>query len=164
MHWLKSLAANIYVDFAPSFAVVSELADPALRLAWLSPSEKAQIALGIGLAGLSCANEVPRFTNGLRVETVHDAVTACIGAEAASRFVDDPPKGLVGLAIACGSGLRRSSRRLDLRNTKARGSAPEGEAVESAVMTSILDVLSGREGRHSSRRLRLEAEAARMAR
>jgi hypothetical protein len=80
-----SPAANIYVDFAASLAVVSELADPALRLAGLSPSDKAQIALGIGLAGLSCANEVPRFTNGLRVETVHDAVTACIGANGAMR-------------------------------------------------------------------------------
>jgi len=51
MHWRKSPAANICGDFAASLAVVSELADPALRLAWLSPSEKAQIALGIGLAG-----------------------------------------------------------------------------------------------------------------
>ncbi len=75
MHGLRSPEANIYVDFATSLAVVSELADPALRLAWLSPGEKAQIALGIGLAGVSCANEVPRFTNGLRVETVHNAVT-----------------------------------------------------------------------------------------
>jgi DNA polymerase III subunit epsilon len=80
------------------------------------------------------------------------------------RIVRERPAARSSSVQACGSGLRRSSRRLDLRSTKARGSAPEGEAVVSAVMTSILDVVSGREGRHSSRRLRLEAEAERTAR
>jgi hypothetical protein len=62
-----------------------------------------------------------------------------------------------------GSRLRRSGLHLDLKSTKARASALEGEAVVSALMTSILDVLSGCEGHHSSRRLQLEAEAARTA-
>ena len=67
------------------------------------------------------------------------------------RMVRERPAARSSSVQACGSGLRRSSRRLDLRSTNARG----------LYHGPILDILRGREGRHSNRRLRLVVGAAR---
>jgi len=81
-------AANIYVDFDQSLAGINQLAALVLRTAGLPLESKNETAFGLGLAGLSRAEDAARVGAALagwaRVEAVNDAVTACVGANGAS--------------------------------------------------------------------------------
>lgn len=81
-------AANIYIDFDRSIAAINELVTLLLRTAGLSFDCKKQTAFGLGLAGLSHAEDAARVEAALagwaRVEAVNDAVTACVGANGAN--------------------------------------------------------------------------------
>jgi glucosamine kinase len=77
-------AANIYVDFDAGLAVMRELVATVIAKAGLGAASRGEIALGVGLAGLSSAQDGTRVAAALpgwaRVEVVNDAVTACVGA------------------------------------------------------------------------------------
>ena len=77
-------AANIYVNFSLGLEAVREIVERTIGEAGLASVARDQIALGLGLAGLSNAADAFRVTTALpgwaRVEAVNDAVTACIGA------------------------------------------------------------------------------------
>lgn len=79
-------AANIYVGFTPSVAVIREVASQILSRAGLGPEDTPRIALGLGLAGVSNQQDAARLaselTNWAQVRVANDAVTACIGAHA----------------------------------------------------------------------------------
>ena len=77
-------AANIYVDFDGGLGVMRELVATMIAKAGLGASSRGEMALGVGLAGLSSAQDAARVAAALpgwaRVEVANDAVTACIGA------------------------------------------------------------------------------------
>ncbi len=77
-------AANIYVDFDGAIATVRRLTDAACAKAGLAESDRARLALGLGLAGLSSADDAKRvearFEGLAAVRAANDAVTACRGA------------------------------------------------------------------------------------
>jgi glucosamine kinase len=77
-------AANIYVDFDAGLAVMRELVATVIAKAGLGAANRGEIALGVGLAGLSSAQDAARVAAALpgwaRVEVANDAVTACVGA------------------------------------------------------------------------------------
>jgi len=77
-------AANIYVDFTAGMATVRDVIDKAIAEAAPHGAARDSIALGLGLAGVSSAEDVARVVATLpgfaRVEAINDAVTACIGA------------------------------------------------------------------------------------
>jgi glucosamine kinase len=77
-------AANIYVDFAAGMAAVRDVVDQTIAAASLAEVARERFALGLGLAGLSSAEDAVRVAIALpgwaRVEAANDAVTACIGA------------------------------------------------------------------------------------
>jgi glucosamine kinase len=77
-------AANIYVDFEAGVRVMCELVASVIAKAGLVAAKRSEIALGVGLAGLSSAQDAARVAAALpgwaRVEVANDAVTACIGA------------------------------------------------------------------------------------
>ena len=77
-------AANIYVDFEAGLGVIGELVATVIAKAGLGGSSRGEMALGVGLAGLSSAQDAARVAAALpgwaRVEVANDAVTACIGA------------------------------------------------------------------------------------
>ncbi len=77
-------AANIYVDYTGSLAVIETLAERALAEAGLGLAERAATAFGLGLAGVTGEADGARIAGALpgwrKVEAVNDAVTACIGA------------------------------------------------------------------------------------
>jgi glucosamine kinase len=79
-------AANIYVDFERALAVVRELTAPALDKAGLASTQRENVALGLGLAGLSSKKEAARVAAALPgwagVHAVMDAIAACVGAHA----------------------------------------------------------------------------------
>ncbi len=78
------LAANIYVDFEAGLGVIGELVATVIAKAGLAAASRGKMALGVGLAGLSGAQDATRVAAALpgwaRVEVANDAVTACIGA------------------------------------------------------------------------------------
>jgi glucosamine kinase len=80
-------ATNIYIDFAQSLSGINDLVTLLLRTAGLPFESKKQTAFGLGLAGLSGAEDGARVEAALigwaRVEAVNDAVTACVGANGA---------------------------------------------------------------------------------
>ena len=80
-------AANIYVDFEAGLAVIRALVESVIDKARLSARRRDEMALGVGLAGLSSLSDATRVAAALpgwaRVEVVNDAVTACIGANGA---------------------------------------------------------------------------------
>jgi glucosamine kinase len=77
-------AANIYVDFDAGVSVMRELVATVIDKAGLGGASRDEMALGVGLAGLSSAHDAARVAAALggwaRVEVANDAVTACIGA------------------------------------------------------------------------------------
>jgi glucosamine kinase len=77
-------AANIYVDFDAGLGVMRELVASVIAKAGFAAASRGEMALGVGLAGLSSAEDVARVAASLpgwaRVEAANDAVTACIGA------------------------------------------------------------------------------------
>ncbi len=77
-------AANIYVDFEAGLDVIGELVATVIAKAGLGAAHRGEMALGVGLAGLSSAQDAARVAAALpgwaRVEVANDAVTACIGA------------------------------------------------------------------------------------
>ena len=77
-------AANIYVDFDAGLAVIGELIAKMIARAGFGAASRREIAVGVGLAGLSSALDAARVAAALpgwaRVEVANDAVTACIGA------------------------------------------------------------------------------------
>jgi len=77
-------AANIYVDFDTGLAVMRELVASVIAKAGLGGASRDEMALGVGLAGLSSARDAARVAAALpgwaRVEVANDAVTACVGA------------------------------------------------------------------------------------
>jgi glucosamine kinase len=77
-------AANIYVDFDAGLGVIGDLAAKVIARAGLRPANRHEIAVGIGLAGLSSAEDAARVAAALpgwaRIEVANDAVAACIGA------------------------------------------------------------------------------------
>ncbi len=77
-------AANIYVDFDAGLSVMRELVASVIAKAGLGAANCGEMALGVGLAGLSSAEDAARVAAALpgwaRVEVANDAVTACIGA------------------------------------------------------------------------------------
>jgi glucosamine kinase len=83
---IEGPAANIYVDFDRAIAVVRDVVLGALTKAGLATGVSERVALGLGLAGLSSEREAARIVAALpgwaRVETVNDAIAACLGAHA----------------------------------------------------------------------------------
>jgi glucosamine kinase len=81
-------AANIYVDFDVGLAVIGELVAKVIAKAGLGAKSRREMALGVGLAGLSSAQDAALVAAALpgwaRVEVANDAVTACIGANGLS--------------------------------------------------------------------------------
>lgn len=81
-------AANIYVDFAAGIRAVTGSIEQALAEAGLESLGRERFALGLGLAGLSSAEDASRVAVALpgfaRVEAVNDAVAACVGANGLS--------------------------------------------------------------------------------
>ncbi|HLJ70635.1 MAG TPA: BadF/BadG/BcrA/BcrD ATPase family protein [Roseiarcus sp.] len=77
-------AANIYVDFERGLAVVRETTAQALARGGLAAADRARVALGVGLAGLSSRQEAARVAAALpgwrAVSAVNDAIAACLGA------------------------------------------------------------------------------------
>jgi len=77
-------AANIYVDFETGLGVIGELVATVIAKAGLGAASRGKMALGVGLAGLSSAQDAARVVAALpgwaRVEVANDAVIACIGA------------------------------------------------------------------------------------
>jgi len=77
-------AANIYVDFEAGLGAIGKLVAAVIAKAGLDPTSRGKMALGVGLAGLSSAQDAARVAAALpgwaRVEVANDAVTACIGA------------------------------------------------------------------------------------
>src|SRR5260370_36091640 len=73
-------AANIYVDFDAAMRVVRETVDSVIAAA----AARQEIAVGLGLAGVSDEREAERVAAALpdfaRVVVVNDAVAACVGA------------------------------------------------------------------------------------
>ena len=73
-------AANIYIDFDDAMRVVRETIESVIA----SGVARQEIALGLGLAGVSEDQEAERVAAALpdfaRVVTVNDAVAACVGA------------------------------------------------------------------------------------
>ena len=76
--------ANIYVDFDAAIANVRAQVEAACAMAGLAAANRARLALGLGLAGLSSAGDVKRvearFEGLAGVRAANDAVTACLGA------------------------------------------------------------------------------------
>src|SRR6266702_561725 len=75
-------ASNIYVDFDAAMRVVRETVDSVIA----ADTARQEIAVGVGLAGVSEAKEAERVAAALpdfaRVVVVNDAVAACVGAKA----------------------------------------------------------------------------------
>ena len=73
-------AANIYVDFDAAMRVVRDMIDSVIA----TSAGRPEIAVGLGLAGVSDAREAERVATALpdfaRVVVVNDAVAACVGA------------------------------------------------------------------------------------
>ncbi len=79
-------AANIHVDFAAAVAAMRAVVDEALGKAGLAESDRAPIAMGLGLAGFKQGSDQTRvaaaFPGFRLVCAANDATTACIGAHA----------------------------------------------------------------------------------
>ncbi len=79
-------AANIHVDFAAAVAVMSAVLGEALETAGLGAADRARVAVGFGLAGLSDASDAERVVAAFPgygfARAANDATTACIGAHA----------------------------------------------------------------------------------
>ena len=82
-------AANIYVDFDAGLGVIARTRRSGDRQGRARPESRGEMALGVGLAGLSSAQDAARVAAALpgwaRVEAVNDAVTACVGANGVER-------------------------------------------------------------------------------
>jgi glucosamine kinase len=79
-------AANVHVDFVRAVTVLHEAVREILSKAQLTGADRAQIAIGFGLAGFKDASDAQRIVEafpGYRVvRAANDATTACIGAHA----------------------------------------------------------------------------------
>ncbi len=77
-------AANIYVDFDGAIATVRTQIEAACERAEIATSDLPRLALGLGLAGLSSAEDArrvqQRFEGMASVRAANDAATACLGA------------------------------------------------------------------------------------
>ena len=77
-------AANIYVDFDAAMRVVRDLVHAVAGEAGITPADRSNIALGLGLAGLQSASEAARVVAALdgfsSIRADNDAVVACLGA------------------------------------------------------------------------------------
>jgi glucosamine kinase len=81
---IEGPAANIYVDFDGAIASARGQIEAALAKAGVAGADRERVALGLGLAGLSSADEArhveARFVGMAGVSAANDAVTACLGA------------------------------------------------------------------------------------
>jgi glucosamine kinase len=77
-------AANTHVDFPAAIEVMRGVIGSALDRAGLCDADRSRVSVGLGLAGLSDANDAARveaaFPGFAFVRTANDATTACIGA------------------------------------------------------------------------------------
>jgi glucosamine kinase len=77
-------AANIYVDFEAAIGAVRAQIEAVSAKAAIAAADRARISLGLGLAGLSSAEDAKRvealFEGWAGVRAANDAVTACRGA------------------------------------------------------------------------------------
>ncbi len=77
-------AANVYVDFEGAIATARAEIEAACAKGGIAAAERARVALGLGLAGLSSAEDArrveSRFPGLAGVRAATDAVTACRGA------------------------------------------------------------------------------------
>ena len=75
---------NLYVDFDAALAAVDKQIDAVWSKAGLGAGDRAQAALGLGLAGLSSAAEASRvearYAAFASVRAANDAVAGCLGA------------------------------------------------------------------------------------
>ncbi len=80
----RGRAANIYVDFEGAIATARAQIEAVCAKAGLAAADRARLALGLGLAGLSSADDAKRvearFEGMAGVRAANDAVTACLGA------------------------------------------------------------------------------------
>ncbi|MGD1035880.1 MAG: BadF/BadG/BcrA/BcrD ATPase family protein [Roseiarcus sp.] len=76
--------ANIYVDFDRAIGAARAQIEAACAKARLAAADRARLALGLGLAGLSSAEDAKRvearFEGMAGVRAANDAATACLGA------------------------------------------------------------------------------------
>jgi glucosamine kinase len=81
---IEGPAANIYVDFDSAIANARTQIEAALAKAGVVGADRERVALGLGLAGVSSADEARRveacFAGMADVRAANDAVTACLGA------------------------------------------------------------------------------------
>jgi len=79
-------AANIHVDFAAAIEAIRAVIDEVLVKAGLRDADRARIAIGLGLAGVSDTSDAARVVAALPgfalVRAANDSATACIGAHA----------------------------------------------------------------------------------
>ncbi len=77
-------AANVYVDFEGAIATARAEIEATCAKAGIGAADRPRLALGLGLAGLSSADDArrveSRFTGMGGVRAANDAVTACRGA------------------------------------------------------------------------------------
>ena len=75
---------NMYVDFEGAIATARAQIEAVCAKAGLAAADRARLALGLGLAGLSSADDAKRvearFEGMAGVRAANDAVTACLGA------------------------------------------------------------------------------------
>jgi glucosamine kinase len=81
---IEGPAANIYVDFDSAIANARTQVEAAFAKAGVVGADRERVALGLGLAGVSSADEARRveacFAGMADVRAANDAVTACLGA------------------------------------------------------------------------------------
>ncbi|HYA75019.1 MAG TPA: BadF/BadG/BcrA/BcrD ATPase family protein, partial [Roseiarcus sp.] len=77
-------AANIYVDFDGAIGAARAQIEAVCAKAGLAAADRARLALGLGLAGLSSADDAKRvealFDGMAGARAANDAMTACLGA------------------------------------------------------------------------------------
>ena len=80
----QGAGGNIYVDFDAAIAAANAQIDAVCAKAGANAGERAAIALGLGLAGLSGPADVERvearFTRFASVRAANDAIAGCLGA------------------------------------------------------------------------------------
>jgi len=106
--------ANVYVDFEGAIAAASAQIEAVSAKAGIVAADRARVALGLGLAGLSSEEDakrvVGRFAGWASVRAANDAVTACRGAHG----------GADGALVISGTGSAAIAR-VDGRETRIGG-------------------------------------------
>jgi glucosamine kinase len=80
----RGAGGNLYVDFDAALAAVDAQADAVCAKAGFDPADRGQLALGIGVAGLSTRDDAARvearYSTYASVRAANDAVAGCLGA------------------------------------------------------------------------------------